>query len=133
MAKLEIAIEGPHGWASSLPTWKLPRNHWVSKLFFGGRPATGYHVWVNLFVLILLHFVFVFQAPTLKVELKLLSFFVLFWTIEDFLWFVLNPAYGLKNFRKEKIWWHADNWFKIAPREYFIFVPLAIILYWFSL
>lgn len=132
-AKVEIAIEGSEGWAKNFPTWKLPREHWVSQIFFGGRPATGYHFWVILFVLIFLHITFIFNPFSLFIELKLLSFFVLFWVLEDFLWFVLNPAFGIRKFKKENIWWHANNWFVFAPREYFIFIPIGIILYKLSL
>jgi hypothetical protein len=128
-AKIEIAIEGAHGWAENFPTWKLPKDHWISKLFFGGRPATGYHTWINLFMLFFFHIVYLFQLPSFPVELKLISLLVLFWVLEDFLWFVLNPAYGISNFKKDKIWWHQEGWWWIAPREYFIFVPISVILW----
>jgi hypothetical protein len=45
---------------------------------------------------------------------------------------VFNPAFGLKNFKKEKIWWHEKRWFLFAPVEYFIFIPIGIILYLLS-
>ena len=128
-AQVEIAIEGPHGWAKNLPTWKLHPRHWVSRLFFEGRPATGYHVWMILFMLCFPHIIYIFNPISLSTELKLLSFLALFATAEDFLWFALNPAFGLKKFKKENIWWHADNWFIFAPRLYFIFIPLGVILY----
>lgn len=128
-AKVEIAIEGPQGWAQNLPTWKLQPEHWVSRLFFGGRPATGYHVWMILFIVCSLHIIYVFNPISLNTELKLLSFLALFAITEDFLWFVLNPAFGIRKFKKENIWWHANNWFIFAPREYFIFIPIGIILY----
>ena len=131
-AKVEIAIEGQRGWAEKLPTWHLPKGHRLSKLLVGGRPLTGYHVWIQIFVFSFLHIVYLFTDFNLKVELVLLSFFVLFWVFEDFLWFVLNPAFGIKNFKKEKIWWHKDHWWLIAPREYFIFIPLGVTLYLLS-
>ncbi len=131
-SKVEIAIEGSHGWAENLPTWKLPRDHWVSTIFFGNKPATGYHAWVNFFILFFVHIIYLFQLPTIALELKLISFVIFFWVIEDFLWFVLNPAYGIKNFKKEKIWWHEKNWWWVAPRDYFIFLPIAMLLYYIS-
>ncbi len=127
-AKVEITIEGSAGWAENLPTWKVSKEHWISRLFFGRRPATGYHVWINAFILFILHVVYLFQSLSLAIELQLLALFILFWVFEDFLWFLLNPAYGLKNFRKEKIWWHRDNWWLIAPKEYFIWIPIGIML-----
>jgi hypothetical protein len=128
-AKVEIAVEGSHGWAERLPTWKLSSNHWVSKMFFGGRQATGYHAWVNLFVFIFVHFAYVFQSFSWSIELKLISFYILFWICEDFLWFVLNPAFGINRFKKQYIWWHEKNWWFFAPREYFIFIPIGIALF----
>jgi hypothetical protein len=132
-AKVEIAIEGPHGWAGNLPTWKLPRSHWMSRIFFGNKPATGYHLWINLFIIFFAHSIYYFQSVTLSIELRLISFIILFWIIEDFLWFILNPSYGIRKFRKDKIWWHKDNWWLFAPRDYFIFLPIAIIIYYFSI
>ncbi len=129
VAKLEIEIEGEFGWAEKLPTWRLSREHWISKVFFGGRPATGYHVWVNLLILSFVHIIFVFTYFSWAIEIKIISFFILFWVLEDFLWFVLNPKFSIRNFKRDKIWWHAHHWWFIAPAEYFIFVPIGIILY----
>jgi uncharacterized membrane protein len=38
----------------------------------------------------------------------------------DFLWFVLNPGYTLKNYKKEKIWWFSNSkWvFNLFPSDY---------------
>ncbi|MFH1536873.1 MAG: hypothetical protein ABID45_02730 [Patescibacteria group bacterium] len=128
-AKIEIEIEGKFGWAEKLPTWKTSPDHWFSKNFLNSRPLTGYHVWIVLFMFFMIHFIYLFVGFTLILELKLLSFFILFWMFEDFLWFLLNPNYGLANFKPEKIWWHKKHWWLIAPRDYFIFIPLGIILY----
>jgi hypothetical protein len=42
---------------------------------------------------------------------------MLFWVVEDFLWFVLNPAFGFKRFVPEIVTWH-PNWVFGAPVEY---------------
>ncbi len=55
-AKLEIQVEGKFGWAKKLPTWRLETDHWISRLFFNGKPATGYHIWLVVFVLSMFHF-----------------------------------------------------------------------------
>jgi hypothetical protein len=34
-AQVEIQIEGPAGWASSLPTWRI-EDHWLLDIFWGG-------------------------------------------------------------------------------------------------
>ena len=47
--QLEIQIEGTAGWAKNLPTWRI-ENHWALKVFWGGRPLTGYHFWAMIFI-----------------------------------------------------------------------------------
>jgi hypothetical protein len=44
-----------------------------------------------------------------QLESLLLGFYVGMVFLEDFLWFVLDPYYGIKNFRKGKIWWHRER------------------------
>jgi hypothetical protein len=131
-AKVEIAIEGPNGWAKNLPTWRLPRDHWVSRVIFSGKPATGYHVWLEVFLISFLHVVYAFVPFSWEIELQLLAFFSFFCVVEDFLWFALNPAFGIRNFRKEKIWWHAEHWWWIAPRDYYVLLVVGGLLYWLS-
>ena len=58
---------------------------------------------------------------------------IFFWVIEDFLWFVLNPHYGLRKFKPQFIWWHAHSWLWIMPRDYVIYSPIGILLYYLSL
>lgn len=129
LALLEIEIEGREGWAGRLPTWRLT-NAWTRRLL-GARSLTGYHVYVHLFVLILAHLPYLLGLirPSITAELRILAFLLLLWTLEDFLWFVLNPAYGIRRFRREEIWWHAPTWWWIMPRDYWIFVPLGVALY----
>ncbi len=126
-AHVEVQIEGPHGWATSLPTWRI-ENRWT-RIFYSSKPLTGYHLYVQLFTLALVHLPLCVVAPSWHVEARILSFFTLFWVIEDFLWFLLNPAFGLKRFKAEHIWWHADTWWWIMPRDYWIFTPVGIGLY----
>ncbi len=129
-AKVEIQIEGTEGWAKNLPTWRI-KKHWLLKLFFGGREMTGYHAWVLSFILIFFHIPFAFVSPwTWALEGQVLGGMLLFWIVEDFLWFVVNPGYGIKKFKKEFIPWH-PNWILIAPVEYWIFIPISgfLILY----
>src|SRR3989344_9178990 len=132
-AKVEIAIEGGHGWAENLPTWRLSSHNWASLLFFAGKPATGYHVWMELFVLSILHIVYAYVPYSLGIELEILAWFCFFSVLEDFLWFALNPAFGITKFRKENIWWHRKNWWWIAPRDYYILLVIGSALYGVSL
>jgi hypothetical protein len=132
-ALVEIQIEGPNGWAASLPTWRI-ENRWTRR-FYSAKPITGYHLYVQLFSLAVVHLPFALGLTpvTWRAEARILAFLILFWILEDFLWFVLNPAFGLKRFRPQHIWWHAPTWWWLMPRDYWIFTPLAMVLYALSL
>jgi hypothetical protein len=131
-ALLEIQIEGPAGWAADLPTWRI-QNRWT-RLFLGARPITGYHLYFHALILLLLHLPYALGvAVSLAAELRIIAFYLLFWVLEDFLWFVLNPAYGLDTFRADRIWWHARGWWWFMPRDYWIFGPLGVLCYVLSL
>ncbi len=126
-AKVEIQIEGTSGWAKNLPTWRI-ENHWLLKVFFGGRAMTGYHAWVISFIFLLFHIPVAFTDQwSFAFEGRVLGGFILFWIIEDFLWFVLNPGFGIKKFKKEFIPWH-PNWVMLAPIEYWFFCPIGFSL-----
>ncbi|MEX2570003.1 MAG: hypothetical protein WD737_01790 [Gemmatimonadota bacterium] len=131
-ALLEIQVEGSAGWASALPTWRF-ENRWTRRLL-GARAVTGYHLYAHLFVLIALHlpYAFGFAVPGLRAEARILSFLTLFWILEDFLWFVFNPSFGIRRFTAEHASWHAPAWWWIMPREYWIFGPIGVWLYVWS-
>ena len=59
-ANVEIQIEGPHGWAASLPVTFRVEHHWLLDVFWGGRPLTGYHAWVFAFMALVFHLPLVF-------------------------------------------------------------------------
>lgn len=132
-ALLEIQIEGDAGWAAKLPTWRVD-SPWARRLL-GGRPLTGYHFYCQLFLLLTVHVPYGLGlvTPSLPHEARILSFLILFWILEDFLWFVFNPRYGAAGFTREKATWHAAAWWWIMPREYWIFTPIALALYVASL
>ncbi len=128
-ALFEIQIEGPHGWAANLPTWKI--DNAVTRVLMDGKPLTGYHFYALVFVFVFSHIPYAFGgvAPSLALELGIFSFNIFFWTAEDFLWFVLNPAYGIRRFRPEHIEWHRRQWWWIMPRGYWLGLVLAFALY----
>ena len=53
LALWEIQIEGKDGWAANLPCWRLEKG-WVVRLT-GGTPITGYHVYMIVFMLAIIH------------------------------------------------------------------------------
>jgi hypothetical protein len=128
-ARVEIEVEGPNGWAESLPTWRIT-NRWT-KIFYGNRPLTGYHLWLQVFVFVMAHtpFGLGFIPWSWPAELRIVGFVIVFFIVEDFLWFVLNPAYGIKRFRRENIWWHEPTWWWIMPRDYWLFFILGCVMY----
>lgn len=129
MAKLEVHIEGADGWAKNLPTWRLDNR--VIRTILGGRVLTGYHLYFHLLVLLLLHAPFTVGAVPFSMgrELRVIAFLILLWLLEDFFWFLINPAYGWRAFRRRHITWHRESWWGFMPREYWIAAPLALWLY----
>src|SRR5579862_95248 len=125
LARVEIEIEGPHGWAANLPTWRI-QNKWT-RIFYGNRPLTGYHVWLQVFVFIMAHLPLALGlwGWSLALEMRIIGFIILFFIVEDFLWFVVNPAYGIRRFARQHIWWHAPTWWWIMPRDYWVFTLIG--------
>lgn len=130
-AKLEIHVEGAGGWAADLPTWRI-EEHPLLTLFWGGRPMTGYHAWTFTFLFLMFHFPPVLKGTwSWQLEARIAACLILFWICEDFLWFVLNPAYTLRGFNARRAKWH-KHWFLGCPVEYWIFGGPAVFLLWVS-
>jgi hypothetical protein len=108
-ANVEIQIEGSAGWASNLPTWRI-EEHPLLDLFFGGRAMTGYHAWI---------------LPCI------LAFFIIFWIVEDALWFICNPAFGWERLAPAHATWH-KHWFLGLPLDYWIFAAIGTALFVWS-
>ena len=58
LARVEIHIEGAHGWAVNLPTWRWGPKWWLQ--LTNGKELTGYHVWLTLFLIGMFHLPLVF-------------------------------------------------------------------------
>jgi len=127
-AKLEIEIEGENGWALKLPTWRKKFQSKLLRFIWGQKELTGYHLYLFSFIFTILHAVFLFVPWSLQIESKIIALFILVAILEDFAWFVLNPAFGIKKFQKEFIPWH-QLWFVGLPVEYWIYGTLAMVLY----
>jgi hypothetical protein len=128
-ALLEVQIEGEAGWARDLPTWRY--ENCITRALLGNRPITGYHLYMHLLVIALVHAPFGLGLLefSLAGELRILAFLVFFWVVEDFLWFIVNPAWGFRHFRQDRIRWHARHWWGMMPRDYWIFMPIGVVLY----
>jgi len=132
LAFIEIQIEGPHGWVANLPVWRPKPGSKIERLqnFLKiKKPLTGYHLGLLFFLLVLVHLPFIFgSAWSWPAEFKMLAFYAFWLFIEDFLWFILNPHFGLKKFKSEHIWWH-DKWLIGAPADYYTALIVSFLLY----
>ena len=129
LAKWEIQIEGKEGWAAKLPGWRVEKGRLVR--LAGGRPITGYHVFMTLFLIALVHLPLFFVSWSWRLESLLIGFYLGMLLLEDFLWFVFNPHYGIKRFRKGKIWWH-KRWWGPVPDFYWILLIIVVLLIYFG-
>jgi hypothetical protein len=125
LAQLEIQIEGAHGWAEKLPTWR-----WQTPgvLRWAGKPITGYHVFLLLFILLFMHLPMLHVGFTLEGEAEVLALFALLAVFWDFLWFVCNPHFGLARFRPGEVWWFR-TWVLGLPAAYFAGLGLSLLVY----
>jgi hypothetical protein len=127
LALWEIQIEGKEGWAANLPAWRVEKG-WVLKLT-GGRPLTGYHLLMTVFLIAVVHLPLFFAPWSWRLESALLGFYLGMVLLEDFFWFVFNPHYGIKSFRKGKIWWHKSWWGPLPSFYWVLLVILAALMY----
>jgi hypothetical protein len=126
-AQVEIQIEGAAGWAAGLPTWRIEQ-HWLLDIFWGGRPMTGYHAWVFPFVALAFHLpVFVAGRWSWRLEMRIVAAVMLFWVIEDALWFVLNPAFGVAKLAPAHVPWH-KHWWGPLPLDYWVSGAIGLVL-----
>jgi hypothetical protein len=142
LAWLEVQIEGEHGWAAKLPTWR-GRPAWArhDSLFFralgagfrfmsGGNELTGYHLAMISFVFCSMMLPLALTPFSPALLWRCLGFFFVTLVTWDFLWFVINPAYGVRRFHKQAIKWH-PRWIGPVPASYpfgFVFGSVLIAL-----
>ncbi len=130
-AQVEIQIEGGAGWAKNLPTWRVD-HHWLLDLFWSGRPMTGYHAWVVPFMALAFHLpALFFGSWSWRLEARAVALILFFWTAEDVLWFVLNPAYGWQRFTPAEVPWH-KHWRLGLPADYWLATAIALALFIWS-
>ena len=126
LSKVEINCEGKHGYAAKLPVeWRI-ENKWLRSLIGG----TSYHFYMGLFLVSYLHSALLIAGWTLSGEFLILSFLAFVTITEDFLWFVLNPHFGIRKFKRECIPWFKDRWLWFCPAWYWWYMPIGGLLYW---
>lgn len=130
LAILEIQIEGEHGWAKALPTWRPHPGHPMAKIYakiMSGKELTGYHGAMFTLVLLIFHLPYVFGLTfTIQHWLQTLSLFFIFIALWDFLWFVLNPHYPLASFAKDNPNHKEFLWG--LPVDYYYSIAFSLIL-----
>jgi hypothetical protein len=123
VACIEIESEGYHGWAENMPTWYRTRGI-LAKIYgmiMSGKPLTGYHSFMFFLPILIFHVQFFLGAPwSWRAELMSWAIFYAWAPLWDYLWFVLNPYYTARNFKKENVWWHKKSvWvFGLFPIDY---------------
>ena len=127
LAKVEIEIEGPDGWAVNLPTWRWGPQWWLT--LTNGKAVTGYHLWLTLFLIGVFHLPLVYAGFSRELWAKCASSYLLTTAAWDLQWFVWNPAWGLAKFRSSPIPWFRH---KLAgfPADYFAAVALSGLSAW---
>ncbi len=130
---MEVEAEGKYGWAEKMPTW-YRINGWVPRFYIllmgGGRPLTGYHFFLIPLQLMIFHIGFITGAPwSISAECHVLSLLFAFIIMWDYIWFVLNPFYGARNFRKNKVWWFSKSYWvnDRIPLEYIGAIILSLV------
>jgi len=122
-AAVEIEVEGKHGWAEKTSTWFRTQGI-AAKLYgfvMGGKPLTGYHLLMFFLPILVFHFHFVMGVEwSVTREFLVLGMYFAWMTTWDYLWFVLNPYYGVRRFKKENVWWYSkSHWlFSVTPFDY---------------
>lgn len=124
-ALLEIQIEGENGWAEKLPTKRF--NNPFEKIT-GWTYIDGYHLFTWILFILFFHLPFLFNLSfNFQNELLILESIFVFFLVEDFLWFVINPKWGIKNFFTQKISWH-PNKILFFPQNYWISFIIIFVL-----
>ena len=103
LARVEIHIEGPDGWAVNLPTWRWGPSWWLE--LTNGKEVTGYHLWLTLFLIGMFHLPLVFAGFSRALLAKCASSYMMITAAWDLQWFVWNPAWGFAALRAREVPW----------------------------
>jgi len=131
LAFLEVQIEGKHGWAAKLPTWK-PGETWYARFYrviMSGKELTGYHLGIFGLAALFLHYpFFIGTVWSWQNEAWVISIFLVFSAVWDYLWIIINPHYGVIHRRPKKdVWWH-KKWIGPFPDDYYFATIFSILI-----
>lgn len=124
MAFWEAYVEGRNAWDKGKLGWKVR---------FGRYCLSAYHfylAWVMLPLLLTLPFV-LFGWDTRKFGI-IVSAYTSGLVLEDFMWFVVNPAVKLSEFNPEFVDWYP--WVRLGPVRvplYYVLGVVAALLSWY--
>ncbi|MBI3564762.1 MAG: hypothetical protein HY079_06170 [Elusimicrobia bacterium] len=127
LARVEIEIEGPSGWAVTLPTWRW-EPEWFLRLS-NGKAVTGYHVYLSLFLIGMFHLPLAFVGFSRELWAKCLSCYLLTTAAWDLQWFAWNPAWGLRRFMTTPVPWFRRKLLAF-PVDYYAAVALSGLATW---
>jgi len=118
----ESRIEGKNIGGSTQTGWKIN---------ILGTKFTEYHFWLWIVAYPLLLSIPLIISFSWKLLAVLLSSYLIGLVLEDFMWFVFNPFFGLNKFNSKEVKWYA--WLKIGhfeiPAFYPIYTLLALMIY----
>ena len=119
-ALIEIELEGKNGWMTKIPTAKVA--------YMGGKHMTLYHIYMILMITLSVAYQNNMQY-TINSFLYSASYVFLFLLLEDFLWFVFNPYFTIKRYKRREIWWHASQpWILGVPMHNYIVGGINLVI-----
>ncbi|MCB9362344.1 hypothetical protein H6504_02820 [Candidatus Woesearchaeota archaeon] len=124
----ESSVEGRKPWDKGKEGWKIS--------FRGYTVLTRYHFWlfwVTLPMLLMLPIiVFGFDLHLFGV---LCSAYLIGVVIEDFVWFLANPHYGVLRWNSKEVTWYP--WVGVGafqiPLYYILTLAVAVLVYWLTI
>ncbi len=125
MSFLERSIEGPNAWGKKAYGWKYKISKRLS--------LTEYHFWFWILLILLFTLPLIINYSTRLLGI-LISAFSIGFIIEDFVYFIVNPYFGLKKFnKKDANWYHWIGSKNIQIPAYYLIGIIVAILSWYFL
>lgn len=120
---IEIELEAQEGWMKEIPT--------ANVIKMGNKHMTLYHIYMLLIITSI--FIYKVDINNFNDILLIFSYILLVLFLEDTLWFVFNPYFTIKRYKKEEIWWHSEQiWIWRIPMMNIILYSLLFICYYIT-